>query len=159
MLYGMKMDETSKTIKLLEESPFVFHLTGSRKFGNARSTSDWDFFVEEGEYADTVERWLSANGFQKDSYSRYKTGRNTAAVWKKGMVHIQIVHNAETKLEVEEILLKNGILLHSWSKPELREIWALVYDAVEMTEQRLARKRSESIEEAVQNSDYSMMMT
>lgn len=82
--------ETSKTISTLLQSPYQFHLTGSRAFGFDTPDSDWDFFVfnppNMGGSLNVI-NVLKYQGFIEDGDSTYQR----CYVLKKGKVHVQVV--------------------------------------------------------------------
>lgn len=110
------------------------HLTGSRFFGNAKSDSDYDFFVSDDDLVGAIET-LSKSGLkltkQSDvsSYSDLLTLR-VYTVSKGDIylpIHLQVVSDLEWRLRAQNLLdnlpyaLKYGFLASE--KSERKHIW------------------------------------
>ena len=95
-------------VETLHDSSFNFHLTGSRFFGGVNAESDWDLFVEVSE---EVIQFLISIGFENDFGLSYDDP-SIIAVYYGYCVHhgrlvkvdVQLVGNAELKLEVQRVL-------------------------------------------------------
>jgi hypothetical protein len=115
MFYGEESKKRVRTAREeLQDSPFLFYLTGSRYFGTEREDSDWDYFVQAGsrgpmsksyvtlnggvEQASgcSVEDWLLNHGWQKDSES-YAEDLFSTQVYKREDTHVQVVASAKVK--------------------------------------------------------------
>lgn len=83
-----------------------FFLTGSRFFGTEKGWSDWDFFAEDKPY---VHEFLRSLGFKdlpdNELVEHYHGDPNIAFVYvHPSNVHVQLVNDAELKLEAQTIL-------------------------------------------------------
>lgn len=135
MIEGIKKTKTEHTLQLLEESPFQFHLTGSRAFGTHHQNSDWDFFVQDNEdesFGDgTIRVWLTSKGFKMEAEPMYESS-NTAYVYRLGEVHIQVVHDAEMKSLAQNLLKGSGLLREHFTKQTIKKLWDLTFAALEI---------------------------
>ena len=115
-------------VETLNGSSFNFHLTGSRFFGGVKVESDWDFFVEESE---EVIQFLNSIGFEKDFEASYDDPSVIAVYYGYCMhqdrsvkVDVQLVGNAELKLEVQRILQQCWPCgMSHFDKQSVRAIW------------------------------------
>lgn len=136
MIEGIKKTQNENTLKLLEDSPFTFHLTGSRAFASNAYYSDWDFFVQDNEddYEENpgpVRVWLNSKGFKLQNEPMYESS-NTAFVYRLGGVHIQVVHDVKMKSLAQGILKQSGLMQANLSKNVTKKIWQAVFDALEI---------------------------
>lgn len=75
--------------EVIRDSPVSFYLTGSRFFGNATSTSDWDFMAEDSSEVETL---LIQNGFTRvdvDNYSDFSITKVFAHI--QCNIHVQLI--------------------------------------------------------------------
>lgn len=114
----------NSTLAMLATSPFQFHLTGSRYFGTATPNSDWDFFVLD---ENPLVRFLNESGFTYVSGHTYSDS-NTAAVWKKDNVHVQVVESVRLKLQAQAIIKSFNLLKRD--KAFNRLIWNAVFSCL-----------------------------
>src|SRR5688572_28844573 len=85
----------------MNQSVFVWYLTGSRFFGHNTEISDWDFF---GEDSPEKRMWLEQNGFTVESETDYLDGFNTVVYRHWTNVHVQLVQGAGEKDKVQQFL-------------------------------------------------------
>ena len=114
-------------LETIRNSPFEFYLTGSRFFSShVPENSDWDFFVQDL-FSDlslglpSIYSWLDQNGFIKKEFHPYVDGDNTAEVWERGNVDIQIVKDAKKKNKIQEMAKKRNIEMS-------KEVWLFAHD-------------------------------
>ena len=95
-------------VGLLIKSDLNFYLTGSRFFGNVTATSDYDYFVKD---CPEVEEFLKANKFKAEgeSYPSLVT-TNCSRVFRRGIVHVQLVENPELKNKIQNILRESNFM-------------------------------------------------
>lgn len=106
-------------LKELAQSDRTFWLTGSRFFGTHRSNSDYDFFTQDSV---DIERYLSEElGFRQEWGESY-SDPIAKSCWVKDNIHVQVVKDADLKLEVQTWLKKHPQLL-SFSKELNRAVW------------------------------------
>lgn len=125
-------------VETLNGSSFKFHLTGSRYFGGVKVESDWDLFIEESE---EVIQFLSSIGFEMDFESFYDDPSVIAVYYgycihhdRRVKVDVQLVSNAELKLEVQRVLQQcwpSG--MSHFDKLTSRAIWKV---ALEVAKQK-----------------------
>ena len=128
-------------LNILDNSGFTFYPTGSRYFGGASETSDWDFLVEhDGE----VCQFLLNNGFVHNDSGGYFGDATVSEVFTYNRVplsgkplikiDIQVVHqeHLSTKLLIQKILKEkygnNGL---PGDKQVRKEIWHLMFFALQ----------------------------
>lgn len=119
-------------ISRLQNSPFTFALTGSRKHGGVHITSDYDFFAQsQFEVID----WLVANDFEQltdsnDIAGAYPDDPNIADVfrWFQGgqQIDIQLVRDFDKKLRIDDIIFRTGVI-HGLDKMQKRRLWKAMY--------------------------------
>lgn len=89
----------------MQTPQFVFHLTGSQFFGNARADSDYDFLVQDSL---EVREFLQSLGFKKLYNSGYDDSSIVAVFHYHGVnepsVDVQCVENLEVKLKAQGII-------------------------------------------------------
>lgn len=120
------LSDTDKVLASLEKLPHEFHCTGSRYFGTATATSDWDFFVQE---CSEIQKSLIAIGFcrVKNKY----TDKNTVCVYQHASanVHVQVVKDAALKARIQLAIKENKcFFLLTGSKPQNRATWDLLFE-------------------------------
>lgn len=117
MLNGYEIPEADVTIeklKILDNSKFEFHLTGSRYFDTADENSDYDFFTQSSE---AVVAFLEREGFVWHQATKY-----TEQVYRWGMIDIQLVTDVMHKKRVQHLLSLTGAL-NGATKSQARFIW------------------------------------
>ena len=93
-------NSTWKILYDLQEHSEEFFLTGSRFFGNATPSSDWDFFA-----ASHLEGWLRNRYFVENSkLKHYQQDVEIVKVLSKGEVQVQLVLSPEKKRKAQDIL-------------------------------------------------------
>ncbi len=114
----------------MQQSEFEFHLTGSRFFGFAKSSSDHDFFVQE---SDEVKSFLRSLGFQLNLDAQYIGDPTFVEVFEliteEGVIQVQLIKQSEySRKQLIQRLLKSqypkGI---PGDKSQKRELWHLTY--------------------------------
>ncbi len=118
-----KNTELAEAMRFMNDSTHQFYLTGSRFFGGENSESDWDFFAQ---YKDSLHEDMLNSGFEEHASYRSHTGVNV--VFKKGIVHIQLVENCEEKLLVQN-MIKNNVHMASLVHGHRRMVWNIAYKA------------------------------
>lgn len=121
----MIFNQVAKTATALihvENSPFIFHLTGSRYFGTSTPESDFDFFIE---WTEGLEPWLISHGFKLDSQT-YSGDPSFVKVYKSENVDIQIVDNAKIKEQIQRRLFPLFKELTP-NKELAKKLWHLCY--------------------------------
>jgi hypothetical protein len=103
----------------LASSDRTFWLTGSRFFGTHSHNSDYDFFTQHDE---DVERYLEMElGFHRE-WSESYTDPIAKSCWRKDNVHVQVVSDADLKLDVQMWLKEHPRLL-GFDKRLNRAVW------------------------------------
>ena len=128
--------ETQAVLEDLQGTPekcLEFHLSGSRFFGTSHEGSDWDFFT-----ADSMEvrRYLKNSGFVTCENESYQDPL-CCAVFKKGLVHVQIVSDLEAKLRIQNLLFGSRFYTLKPTKEQARAVW---HAMAQMTFWALTRK-------------------
>lgn len=107
-------DETLTALAEVIRSPLPFQICGSRFFGDAKSTSDYDFIIER-KCDEQLGAKLVKAGW-KDKWAEKSNpyqDRNTAALFEKGEVQIIVVYNLAIRLAAREHIKKNNLNRHS----------------------------------------------
>jgi len=115
----------------LTNSPYTFHLTGSRYFGGATHLSDYDFFAQDSQ---EIKTFLARQGFYIETGSHYVGNNplNCACVYKRGEIHIQLVQNYELKKMIHEQIIRSSrdnnhpnliILARNFPKQHKKLLW------------------------------------
>ena len=117
MIYGQ--DNSVPALEWIKSSAHVFHLTGSRYFGNQSADSDWDFFVQDK--AD-LQQDLERAGFKCDEET-YPGDPMFTSVWKKDNVHVQVVIHAGMKQKIQERLIP--FMKTIKDKDQRKKLWYL----------------------------------
>ena len=132
MILGLNV-ETS-LLKLLENSKFEFFLTGSRFFGMAIDTSDYDFFTEDSFETAT---FLLDHGFREVVVTGYRDqniNRHFRATCPLvGQIDVQLVRDVTQKRDVQMFLKRYG-----FGRP-CDDLWNAMFDIY-----RCGRLRGES---------------
>lgn len=106
-------------LKELAQSDRTFWLTGSRFFGTHRDDSDYDFFTQD--YMG-IELYLAQGlGFHRE-WSESYTDPIAKSCWRKDNVHVQVVSDADLKLDVQMWLKEHPRLL-GFDKERNRAVW------------------------------------
>jgi len=95
------LGDVRSPIQLLKTASFVFTLTGSRYFGDAKLNSDYDFFVQKDE---DVCNWLIKNGFVILGSGEGYDGIPGVSVFRKLNVDVQIRRNADEFARINQWL-------------------------------------------------------
>jgi len=113
------------------ETHHQFYLTGSRFFGGAADSSDWDFFVENSA---EIDYWLRTHEFIPETETDYDDSNlliasQAAAVWiHPARIHVQIVIDAKKKNIVQNaIAVGFSSTFSKMPKSNQRQIWNLAY--------------------------------
>lgn len=119
MIYMNNHNRNRTALEIIENSPFMFYLTGSRFFNTATEKSDWDFFVEQCE---GLQEFLAESGFHITNET-YAQDPMFTAVWAKDNVHVQIVRSATAKQYMQDHM---HMLIREFkpSKQQVQYIWA-----------------------------------
>lgn len=118
MIVGMdsKVNTVMSILSALEASNFEFQLTGSRFFGTANDSADWDFFVQDSQ---EVRSFLEQHGCSlvnnvNPSYRTLKThGKITdlyASTDDKQSIHVQLVSDFKHKQYLNNRLLSSNMM-------------------------------------------------
>lgn len=127
-------DITPVIVSELLKSSFDFYITGSRFWGNLNALSDWDFFVQESQ---EVTSYLMHMGFTTDPHHQYDDPL-TVEVMKRGLIHVQIVHDAALKHVIQQTLFKyfpEGMIPSYWAdcpKKFATIMWDLAFDLLNL---------------------------
>lgn len=92
-------------LDLINCEKFDFFLTGSRYFGTATQTSDWDFFAD---YSVDLCQWLENSGFRKKSECDYDD-TTIVKVYSYMGIDVQLVKNKDLKNLAQRVLKKNNL--------------------------------------------------
>lgn len=123
-------------LRCLQVTQYEFHLTGSRYFGSATFSSDWDFFTSASQKG--IVEFLESLGFEKE-YGRDESGElptnyvdsSVIAVYKLGNVHVQLVKSAIKKLVAQNAIDWRKIVFNQQPKPIRSLIWRTVMTALD----------------------------
>lgn len=126
-----------KVIVKMNESPFQFHLTGSRGWpcplvAGVTYLTDWDFFVKSSE---EVYDFLYDNLFVEEFENPYADSPNSASVWKHApkhgpSVHVQVVRDVDLKLAMEQVIRDYlPATFYKLNKDQRKSVWSLAYAA------------------------------
>lgn len=105
MLKGNWKTKQQVLLETLEASPLEFHLTGSRFFGKNGIAADYDFFCEISEEIKQFLRDLDFIQLRENIYNDNKSDINTAIVFRKEQIDIQLVKSVQLKIELQDKLL------------------------------------------------------
>lgn len=111
-----------------------FHLTGSRFFGTATETSDWDFFAQ---YCPGNKQFLKSNGFVEltDSSQQYNDQETKCVMrFTNGslQIDVQLVNDVTKKCRINNAIKHRPDflrLMNSIKKEERTAFWDLLYFA------------------------------
>lgn len=120
--------KVGQMLKIIQDSPYQFHLTGSQYFGSATVHSDWDFMVSRN--CDVI-KWLANNGFRSiNAYNYYGFSlkkQGVVAIYRKmiGDTHIdiQLCDKLHLRLAVQEKIVRDYPLFHKIDKEARAEFW------------------------------------
>ena len=111
----------------LQKSPFHFHLTGSRFFGDCNPfSSDYDFFVQKS--LEVID-FLRPLGFQliDTAYDNDDQTINVMRHHKKG-VDIQLVKNVDLKKRAQKAIKEKYLEQYlEMDKLQRRNLWDVLY--------------------------------
>jgi hypothetical protein len=109
----------------LHASKFDFYLTGSRFFGSANETSDYDFFTPTTSVVD----FLSSLGFNVVC-GEYAGDPNCLCVYRykndKVQIDIQLVRDLQLKQKVQSLIKEHNLLL-GHDKYEAKIVWTTAF--------------------------------
>lgn len=132
---NIKICDVYIKLKVMEESSFVFALTGSRFFSPHRhdSTSerDYDFFVQ---YNLETESFLEKIGFVVHTKTNYKDS-NAKKVMRfnseKTHIDVQLVNDFDLMMKAQKVILRySSILSLCKTKDDTTVVWNLVLAAL-----------------------------
>lgn len=104
----------------MENSEFVFYLTGSRFFGGFNPASDWDYFAED---SPEIRKFLYSLGFQEDDNIMNQYDDSTiVTVLFRNDVQVQLVQNVLLK-EAAQTFLSTYALMKSTPKEARKYLW------------------------------------
>lgn len=133
MFYDQHLNTPKSAMKILEESPYVFVLTGSRRFLPEQVTqhTDYDFFAT---YSVNLHQDLLKAGFVNTfRYSANYLDRECILVLEKENVDVQLRKNATYFESVCKYLDKNPALttmMRRFPKEQRAEIWNILFDHI-----------------------------
>jgi hypothetical protein len=135
MIVGQPTSVRDRILRTLEDSEFVFHLTGSRYFGTARPDSDTDLFVglptDRNDYH-ALTRLLGSLEFKATSAHDY-TDIQTVQVYRHALgIDVQIVKDATVKADAQAAIRASN-LLQVINKGLDRYVWDLAYRLIRGT--------------------------
>ena len=93
-------------IELTNDNVHTYHLTGSRFFGDAGPSSDWDYFVKEDPH---IENFLARSGWCQEFDGSYNDPV-LVSCWRKDNVHVQVVEDVDLKLKVQDFIKEKNLL-------------------------------------------------
>lgn len=131
MLVGMKKRSHGVRAWMEQNTRYRFYLTGSRYFGRAVTTSDWDFFVEDGT---TIRLDLKGIGFKCISDATSYRDKLTVSVYRyeDEKIDVQIVKDAKLKYRAQQYIENFPLIWNKFSKHEMDALWdfafAMVHD-------------------------------
>ena len=128
----------TSTLEALRSSEHEFYLTGSRRFGQARLTSDYDFFT-----ADTpnIRRFLVSNGFsirRTPDYGPTVTDVSLVEVW----THVRDRIDVQIRRDVDEFETVCQMVEASDTLPPTEKLARRNYWNMMITAARQAKKLS-----------------
>ena len=141
------ISRTQGQFAVLNDSSYMFYLTGSRFFGTANNNSDWDFFVQD---SPMLRVFLVKNGFKLDIHTGYDSCLD-AAVYQYKDIHIQCVTDVELKIDVQSCIMNLNFykkwIRDSWNndhmvpknKEEMRETWQIASHAMRYMKQKMKK--------------------
>ncbi len=108
----------------LHQLDIPFFLTGSRYFGYAKDTSDYDYYTLYD--IETVDK-IKELGYKEEDSTRY-IDTCCQLVYKKNNIHIQLVRFLNTKHEAQRIIdiIQPLIKFKHMKKCEQRDIWSYI---------------------------------
>ena len=137
MLHGVDYSRgelsTYSLLEKLNKSLTPFTLTGSRYFGTATPSSDWDFYTEA---SPATVRELEALGYKLSVSGTYDEDCNTISVYRtgNGLIHVQLVRDAGIKTKVQSYLKMLGVFKKgARNKITEHNIWAATYAFIGFT--------------------------
>lgn len=116
-------------IHKMSMTKFNFYLTGSRYFGNATASSDWDFFVKVD---DKVKEWMFDNDFRRIPMHPDWLDLNTSGIFRNKHVPIEIalVEDVDLKVKAQQFLFSHP---HMLTQPgvDMRNVWNSTYKVID----------------------------
>ena len=97
----------SHAVSDLEAAPSIVYLTGSRYFGTALESSDWDYFAE---YDEDFKDYLWEHGWVPKDSPSYGGDGLCVVVLTKDNVDIQLVNDAYKKLKGDWAIYESAFL-------------------------------------------------
>lgn len=132
-IIGLRFDSTLDILFWLERKTNIeLFLTGSRFFGTATESSDYDFYAQMHE--DTRNALLRM-GFKPVSdefdFGEYNADPNIAEVLRyecndNNHIDVQLVHNIEVKDTVQYLLQVMGVVTEDVPKEKLKHWWQVL---------------------------------
>lgn len=115
-------DESLAALLVVFKSAAKFTVCGSRFFGDAKDTSDYDFFT--GPEFSGVD-WLLTNGWKKSkSDEAGYLDVNTIHILQRGNVQIMVCESVERRIKAREWIVAKGLNRHK------TESWEKAYEAI-----------------------------
>jgi hypothetical protein len=112
-------DDTVRALIALDDSNVEWWQCGSRFFGDATPTSDYDFFSDDADVGE-----LASDGFTLIAKKPGYRDTNTVEVWSKGQVHAIIVKDAELRCRAQQQIIARGL---SKKQRKFTATWNKVY--------------------------------
>lgn len=125
-LPALKLDDTQLGLYALQQSPYMFYLTGSRAFSTVvAENTDYDFFIQDSVQ---VQDWLKLNGFHSLSKNNgYRGACEINAIYGRAKIHVQLVLNEDKKMLIQKQILAQFPNFNTIQKPTRTHIWRLCY--------------------------------
>ena len=117
-------------LQILQSLKYEFVLTGSRRFGDASPTSDYDFFVHDDGYVSEV---LMDKGFRKVSNDEGYSDIPDTTVFRKHNVDVQVRKDADKFEKICQWLEQNPgsyKYMKSLVREERKKIWTFLRTVV-----------------------------
>lgn len=128
------LQTVNEVLSLLNVLPNNFYLTGSRYFGNARETSDWDLFAETSARHSLVRlgfKPISTDVMVDIGYDRSQFSEVLELKLEDGVIQIQLITNIHAKFKVQEMIKKNYLSqFNSLEKKDRKDFWSLLLKLV-----------------------------
>jgi hypothetical protein len=120
--------EHISVVSTLQESPYMFYLTGSRAgLGTPREDSDWDFFTQDN---DEVREWLRNQGYRLHSVG-YTDDPQIATVFRFDgstiSVDVQLIVDVSKKQRAQAAINKHHAI-YGLNKHDARRVWKAMYE-------------------------------
>jgi len=115
-------DESLAALLYVINSPALFTVCGSRFFGDAKDTSDYDF-VTGPEFA-AVDMLLASGWKKSKSDEAGYLDVNTIHILQRGKVQIMVCESVERRIKAREWIVAKGLDRHK------TETWEKAYEAI-----------------------------